>query len=261
MLKKSKREWVIILFVFGLPVIIQFFIWLKQDITLDDIFSNFIIMDSEEVYEPIPLFDELYSTFWSGYLNLPFTDRGWIGYITLITLCVIGFILIRKIPAILQWTLLPIFYIATYEFMWTSKNHVSRLASNGVFQIMSNDMMLSGFVNMLFTLICFMLWGGLIIMVIIPLLFSFGGVVGAVGGAVAQEQSRAEREEYIKNLRNKKSHLESEQKSIITSNTVFGIPTGNNLSPSELEHNRRRYNRLSKEIEEIEDTLKKLNDK
>ncbi|MBQ7704925.1 MAG: hypothetical protein IJT73_05830 [Selenomonadaceae bacterium] len=92
------------------------------------------------------------------------------------------------------------------------------------------------------------------------MILGVGGVLFGVGGAVAQEQIRAEREEHIKNLRNKKSRLEFERGQIKTSNTLLDGWIGNSSSPSELEHNRRKYDRLSKEIDKLDGDLKKFED-
>lgn len=242
--KKDRNALIGVVLLMLVFILIVIYVYFKTN-------SVSVAMDNEEIYEPIPFFDYFYSTFWSGYLNVPYMNRGWMGIATLISLCIIGLIIIKKMPAILQLTFLPTFYVGTYQFNGQDISHG--------YQIMSNDIALSGLVNMLFTLIWLMLWGGLAFFIAVILFFGFGGVL-AGAGAIVQEQERAERKEQIQNLHNKKSHLESEKNSLITSNHILGFPVAN-LSPSELEHNRKKRDHLSKEIEEIEDNLKKFDDK
>ena len=141
----------------------------------NDVFAE----DVQGEYKAVPFFDELYSTFWSGYLNLSFVNRGWIGWGSLMTLAIIGGIVIKKMPGILQLTFLPTFYVGTYQFNGQDISHG--------FQIMSNGTALSDFVNMSFTLIWLMLWGGLAAFVAVMLFFGFEAALKGAGNAVNNE--------------------------------------------------------------------------
>ncbi|MBQ7704924.1 MAG: hypothetical protein IJT73_05825 [Selenomonadaceae bacterium] len=110
-------------------------------------FEKEINMHKENIYKPVPFFDELYSNFWSGYLNLSFMDRSLIGIVTLILLCIIGLFIIKKMPAILQWTLLPTFAISVvYD------NSLNNLLNN-------MNITPFGWLNTIIALIFLSLWG------------------------------------------------------------------------------------------------------
>lgn len=247
MSKKDKRGLIITILLISALFFAMIFIYFKREIDIN----------KEEVYEPVPFFDELYSTFWSGYLSLPFMDRGYIGIATIILLCIIGIIIIRKMPAILQWTFLPTFYVSTYQF---NGQDISR-----GFQIMPSDMALSGLVNMTFTLIWLMLWGGVIAVVVTSIFLGFGAALGEVGKAVNTESSESDeahdkfiREHEKQKLSDHISDLGLKRSSIKTHNTFLDLITGSSLSKSELKHNQKRYDKLSKQIEDLEDERDRL---
>lgn len=258
MSKEDKRGLIGVIFLMVLFVAVAIFGSLSQ--------NNVSAGDIQEEYKAIPFFDELYSTFGAGYLSLSFVNRGWIGLGSLMTLAIIGGIVIKKMPGILQLTFLPTFYIGTYQFNGQDISHG--------YQIMSSDIALSGFMNMLFTLIWLMLWGGLAAFVALMLFFGFGAVLKGAGNAVNNESSNRDkfkeprgilenldyiaRENKIKSLSDRKSDLEFKRSQLRTRNTILDDLIGNNCSASELENNRKKYDRLSKEIEDIDNDLKKL---
>ena len=106
------------------------------------------------------------------------------------------------------------------------------------------------------------------------LFFGFGAAIEGAGNAVNNESSNRdkfkephgilehldyiERENKIKSLSDRKSDLEFKRSQLRTSNTILDDLIGNNCSASELENNRKKYDRLSKEIEDIDNDLKKL---